>query len=239
MTEKTIIMVLDRVEEIYDADDNVIGMLVVDKDGKELKVKKGQGGKLQEKWDKLTEGTAFEFTMGMYTPPGKTESYPYVQDFRQVSDALAEQAKATTIPKPTQKGYKPNTDYKPKDYKADPAKIDSIEKQVALKCATEITVAYVRSAGGEDGTIKNADKFYNWLKGGDSEEKAKKTASFKEEEKNEELGIRPEQLEELKGYDKALLDSTIQRFKWKIARYSDLTYAQALQLLITMKQKGV
>jgi len=81
---------------------------------------------------------------------------------------------------------------KPK-YSADPAKIDSIERQVALKAAVEIMVAEIRA--GVDvpiGLLYNiADDNYAWLKGGHSEKTTEsdigQDSSLIDEQGDEEL----------------------------------------------------
>ena len=90
MSEKTI-HVIATVEPLLD-EGNVIGRLVTDKAGKPLKVKRGQGGKLEAKWDELDNaiGKAVEIEWGMFKPPGKSESYPFVAGLEFVEDELVQ-----------------------------------------------------------------------------------------------------------------------------------------------------
>ena len=82
------ILVLEKVENILDGSNNVVGRLATHKGGEQLKVKKGQGGKLQEKWTLLNNsvGKAINYTMGKY------QGYDFVQDFVVVEDKFVEAA---------------------------------------------------------------------------------------------------------------------------------------------------
>lgn len=124
------IMVLAKVEDLHDDNGNVIGRLVTDKAGNELKVKKGQGGKLEGRWDELDNGVgkAFEFTMKMFKPQGKTESYPFVADFKEVKDELKIQAAQRVAEAMPNEQDTTRT---------------SIEAQVAVKAITELLVAKI------------------------------------------------------------------------------------------------
>lgn len=79
-------MILETIEPLLDDDSSVIGRLVTDKAGNQLKVKKGQGGKLEKRWDELQIGKAYSFTMGEF------KGYPFVQDFKAVEDKFVEKA---------------------------------------------------------------------------------------------------------------------------------------------------
>ena len=114
-------LVIDRIENILDEEGNIIGKAVFDKDNNSVKVKGGPGGHLKEKWEQLDVGKCYKFTMGMFTPAGKTTAYPFVRDFELVKDIFIKQA----IEKVSDK------------------RSDSIEQQAALKSAVELLVAKV------------------------------------------------------------------------------------------------
>lgn len=82
------ILVLDKVENLVDDKGNVIGRLVTDKAGNQLKVKKGKGGVAEKKWQQLDEGIdkAFSFKMGTY------KDHPFVEDFEEVKDVFVAEA---------------------------------------------------------------------------------------------------------------------------------------------------
>lgn len=157
------IMVLDRVEDLLDDGGNVIGRLVTDKGGNELKVKKGQGGKLESRWDELDNGIgkAFEFIMKMFKPPGKTESYPFVADFKEVKDELAIKTAQRVA-------------------NAMPNGQDTKLRTFALSYAKDIEVAIITQGGSSypEALLRRADKFYSWLQGGQDV----KTETLKESE---------------------------------------------------------
>jgi len=89
---KNKILVIDSIEDILDDGGELAGKLVTDKGGNQVKVKKGQGGKLADRWDELLIGRAYSFTMGLYK-----DKYPYVQDFTEIKDIFKiEAAKAAT-----------------------------------------------------------------------------------------------------------------------------------------------
>ncbi len=81
------LMVLDKIEDLLDDDNNIIGKLVTDKAGNHLKVKKGLGGKLEAKWEALQVGRAYSFTMGLYK-----DKYPFVADLEEVKDIMKKKA---------------------------------------------------------------------------------------------------------------------------------------------------
>jgi len=79
------ILILDRIEDIVDKG-NVIGKHLFDSAGNDVKIKKGQGGRLEAKWGELQIGRAYSFTMGDY------KGFPYVEDFKSVKNKFVEQA---------------------------------------------------------------------------------------------------------------------------------------------------
>lgn len=81
------ILVIDRIEDIHDDEGELAGKQVFDKAGNSVKVKKGQGGKLKDRWGQLEVGRTYSFTMGLFQ-----DKYPYVQDFTLVKDAFVIEA---------------------------------------------------------------------------------------------------------------------------------------------------
>ena len=77
-----------KIDEIH-YNGELVGYQCFDGTGQSVKVKKGQGGYLKEKWGELVVGRAYSFTMGDY------QGKPFVKDFKSMSDALADK-----IPKP-------------------------------------------------------------------------------------------------------------------------------------------
>ena len=115
------IIVIDNVRELLDNQLEVIGRVITDKAGNEIKIKKGQGGKLQDRWDWLDNdgiGQAIKLKVELYK--GK---YPYVADFEVVKDEFVKQA-AEKVQKQTGQDRE-----------------DSIESQVAFKGMIELLVA--------------------------------------------------------------------------------------------------
>ena len=100
-------MVVDLIQDLHDDKGNVIGVEVTDKAGNKLKVKKGQGGRLADRWGELVTGTAYEFEMGEF------KGYPFVENFHKVDKIL---------------DYKNPKNEKPTDHRE-----QSIEAQVAIK----------------------------------------------------------------------------------------------------------
>jgi len=92
---KNKILVIDSIEDILDDGGELAGKLVTDKGGNQVKVKKGQGGKLADRWDELLIGRAYSFTMGLYK-----DKYPYVQDFTEIKDIFKIEAAKAAIDKP-------------------------------------------------------------------------------------------------------------------------------------------
>ena len=79
-------MTVNRKEDIRDDSGEVVGVQVWGANGNTLKIKKGQGGRLKDRWPELEVGKAYSFEMGEY------KGYPYVQDFKVVADELAQKA---------------------------------------------------------------------------------------------------------------------------------------------------
>jgi len=131
---KNKILVIDSIEDILDDGGELAGKLVTDKGGNQVKVKKGQGGKLADRWDELLIGRAYSFTMGLYK-----DKYPYVQDFTEIKDIFKiEAAKAVA------------------DNQADMRLIQqreqnsSIQAQTALNRAVELAIAQLANEGPPD-----------------------------------------------------------------------------------------
>ncbi|KKN73833.1 hypothetical protein LCGC14_0396350 [marine sediment metagenome] len=120
--------IVTKIEEIHDREGNLAGYQCYDGTGQSVKVKKGRDDYLKNKWPSLEVGTAYTFEMGSYTPPGKSTSYPYVQDFTLMSEALAEK-----IPPLVKEAQKLGAEV----IKPDTTKT-SIERAVALKGAIEL-----------------------------------------------------------------------------------------------------
>ena len=142
---KNKILVIDSVEDILDDSGELVGKLVTDKVGNQVKVKKGQGGKLANRWNELLIGRAYSFTMGLFK--GK---YPYVEDFAEIKDVLKiEAAKAVA------------------DNQADMRLIQqreqnsSIQAQTALNRAVELAIAQLATEGPPD-TVDIVD--IDWIK---------------------------------------------------------------------------
>lgn len=79
------IMVLTEIEDIIE-NGEVIGKLVTDGAGNQVKVKVGRGGHLKNKWDELLIGRAYSFTMGEF------KGFPFVEDFSEVKDIMVKEA---------------------------------------------------------------------------------------------------------------------------------------------------
>jgi len=131
---KNKILVIDSVEDILDDSGELVGKLVTDKAGNQVKVKKGQGGKLANRWNELLIGRAYSFTMGLFK--GK---YPYVEDFAEIKDVFKiEAAKAVA------------------DNQADMRLIQqreqnsSIQAQTALNRAVDLAIAQLANEGPPD-----------------------------------------------------------------------------------------
>ena len=87
------IMVIDKINDIYGKDgEELTGKECFNKNGESVKVKNPKGSNLRERWDELQVGKAYSFDMATFTPPGKTDAYPYVRGFKSVEGKLAEQA---------------------------------------------------------------------------------------------------------------------------------------------------
>ena len=95
-------MVIDRVE-LLEKDGKIVGRTLYDSDANSQNIKKGQGGKLEKRWDELDEGIgrAIKLTMGSFKPPGKDESYPFVADFEWVENVFEKEAIQRTAEGPS------------------------------------------------------------------------------------------------------------------------------------------
>ena len=125
------IIVIDNVRELLDNQLEVVGRVITDKAGNEIKIKKGQGGKLQDRWDWLDNdgiGQAIKLKVELYK--GK---YPYVADFEVVKDEFVKQA-AEKVQKQTGQDRE-----------------DSIESQVAFKGMIELLVAGIIKPDSTEG----------------------------------------------------------------------------------------
>ena len=71
-------MTLTKVEGLLE-EGKQTGRTVYDAEGNHLKVKKGQGGKLEGRWEQLVPGKTYEFEMGEY------KGFPFVADFKEVA----------------------------------------------------------------------------------------------------------------------------------------------------------
>ena len=119
------VFIIERIEDIT-KDGQAVGKLVIDASGDAVKVKNPRGSNLKERWGELQVGRAYSFTMGVYTPQGGTDSFPFVKNFVAVEKELA--------PKIEEQATKP----KPIDYRT-----DDIHNQVAYKIAGWVFTAYV------------------------------------------------------------------------------------------------
>ena len=112
------ILVIDKVEVLLDGGDE-IGRTITDKAGNAHKIKKGQGGKLIEKWHLLEAGKAIKLTIGQF------KGFDFIADFELVQDVFLQQAteKVQLQIKDSREG--------------------SIEAQVSLKATVELLVGKV------------------------------------------------------------------------------------------------
>ncbi len=85
------IIVVDHIEEAED-DKGQVYLKVTDKGGKTRNFKQGRSKLLTNKGHLIKEGVALKLTMGQFTPPGKTDSYPFIQDFEKVDDVFVKEA---------------------------------------------------------------------------------------------------------------------------------------------------
>ena len=130
------ILVIDSVRELLDDKDNVVGRIITDKAGAETRIKKGQGGKLESRWEWLDGegiGKAIKLTVKEFKPPNSDKSFPFVADFTIVKDEMVAQA---TERVQSQSKVERN---------------DSIESQVAFKGMVELIAT---------GIVKNSTKEY-------------------------------------------------------------------------------
>ena len=169
MAEEDKIIVIGTIED--DEFDNKPFKRVIDKDGNAYKIKQGRGGKLKEKWPLLEEGLAIKLIFGEYTNPSGVK-FPFVEDFELVKDGLP----APTTPMPPTASVGDTTPKTPPDttvpppppapqavgkggYKADPAKMDSIERQVSIKLACDIS----SDTETLEQIFNKANKIYQWI----------------------------------------------------------------------------
>jgi len=120
------VIVIDSVKELWDDKQQVVvGRIITDKAGNETKVKKGQGGKLEDRWEWLdaNAGKAIKLTVRDFKPPGKDTTYPFVADFEVVKDILVARAAEKV------------------QAQAKDSREDSIEAQVAFKGMVELLIA--------------------------------------------------------------------------------------------------
>ena len=140
-------IVIESVADIYEGQE-IAGKLVTDKAGKQWKVKKGKGGKLKDRWHVLEVGKAIQLTIGQFTPPGKTQAFPFVEDFELIADIFKQEA---TLKAQTEQGRD---------------RLDTEEvrcRSYALAYAKDLAVS--ERIDVKDITTK-ADEFYHWLKNG-------------------------------------------------------------------------
>jgi len=103
-----------QVEPILDEGEQ-IGVRVIDAEGDELKIKKGKGGKLMDRWGEFILGKTYEFEMAQY------KGYPYVADFEEIT--------------------LPSSPFKGEGKQRSQTTNESIEAQVAAKAITELWIA--------------------------------------------------------------------------------------------------
>ncbi len=140
--------IVTQIDEIYDNQGGLAGYQCFDGTGQSVKVKKGQGGHLKERWGELQVGRAYTFTMGEF------KGYPFVQDFKPMSEALADKM-PPIVKEAVKMGAEVITDPKNRSY--------------ALSYAKDIAVAKMM-AGEEmsvDKVIDIAKKFARYLDTGE------------------------------------------------------------------------
>ena len=130
---KNKILVIDSIEDILDDGGELAGKLVTDKGGNQVKVKKGQGGKLADRWDELLIGRAYSFTMGLYK-----DKYPYVQDFTEIKDIFKIEAAKAAIDKPDMRLIQQREQN------------SSIQAQTALNRAVDLAITQLANEGPPD-----------------------------------------------------------------------------------------
>ena len=91
------ILILSRIEDIYNEKDQLSGKHCFDSTGYSVKVKGGdKGKKLWERFDELQIGRAYSFEMGEFG----SQKLPYVKDFKSVEKQLAEKLESEKPPTP-------------------------------------------------------------------------------------------------------------------------------------------
>lgn len=161
-------LLVTQIDEIHDNKGNLLGYQCFDGTGQSVKVKKGQGGALKDKWPELQVGRAYSFTMGSFTPPGKDTAYPYVKDFQAMSEALAEKIpeEPSLVTEAKNLGAVEDTKMTKGDWADKETRTRaSIERQTALNNATSIAVAKI-GKGVEmntEKTIEVAKSFAKYL----------------------------------------------------------------------------
>lgn len=141
------IIVIDSVRKLLDEkQQTVVGRVITDKAGNETKIKKGQGGKLQERWEWLDGegiGKAIKLTIGEF------KGYPYVADFTVVKDEFVAKA-----------AEKVQGQVRVERNDSIEARNESIERQVSIKCACEIALP----EDSIDQILRVAEKIAQWIK---------------------------------------------------------------------------
>ena len=204
-------MTIDRMEDIRDKSGEVVGVQVWSPTGDTLRVKKGQGGKLKDRWGELEVGKAYSFTMGQFTPPGKTESFPFVADFKWVADELAQKALE----------------------KVEASQANTRDRSFALAYAKDLAV--VGKILVSD-VLRYASEYVDWLGGVTPE--AQKAPEATEEKPIEyiRLGQR-KRIDELAGqfgYEKEDIAKLVKGQGWKATSISKLTETQGDKLILLM-----
>lgn len=188
------IIVIDSVKELWDDKQQaVVGRIITDKVGNETKVKKGKGGKLEERWGWLDSdgiGKAIKLKVELFK-----DKYPFVADFEVVKDILVAQAteKAQTQAKDSRE--------------------DSIEAQVAFKGMVELLIADKLTKEEVKATIRWAMERINLptvivtkIEEAKSETRKDKTDNQPEtgQPSREALELLPEEIERVEGFLKYL-----------------------------------
>jgi len=204
-------MTIDRMEDIRDTSGEVVGVQVWSPTGDTLRVKKGQGGKLKDRWGELEVGKAYSFTMGQFTPPGKTESFPFVADFKWVADELAQKALE----------------------KVEASQANTRDRSFALAYAKDLAVADQIKVGA---ILEWADKFVEWLGGVTPE--VQKAPEATEEKTIEYIRLgqrkRIDELAEQFGYEKEDIAKLVKGQGWKATSIKGLTETQGDKLIALM-----
>ncbi len=146
-----IIMVIDRIADIYDDAGELIGKEVFAKDGKGIKVKNPRGCGLKERWSVLDEGVgkAFEFIRDQ-----EFQGHPFVTDFKEVKDVF--------VAKAAEKVASQSADSKNRSYALSYAKdwcIAQVQGGKDLKAVDILTIAKLFESYLDSGvTVKNKEE---------------------------------------------------------------------------------